>query len=120
LARPSQRNDIVLPPASQLELEVAAVWQDLFGIEQISVEDNFFDLGGHSLLLVQAHARLQDRLRRSLPIVALLQYPTVRSLAHHLNGGSAGDAAATTAAERARRQREAQARQRTLAGRRPS
>jgi len=117
-ARRGERADIVLPPSGEIEREVAAVWQDLFGIDQISVEDNFFDLGGHSLLLVQAHARLQERLRRRLPIVALLQYPTVRSLAHHLNGGSAGEASAMAAADRARRQREAQARQRTLAGRR--
>ena len=74
-------------PTNEAERAIAAVWQELFGVERVSLDDNFFDLGGHSLLLVQAHARLKSGLRADLPIVALLQYPTIRSLARHLTGG---------------------------------
>ena len=88
--------------------------------EQVSLDDNFLDLGGHSVLLVQAHARLRAGLRADLPIVALLQYPTVRSLARYLSGAADADAlkASSDVAERARKQREAQMRRRNLAERR--
>ena len=104
-------------PTTDVERTVTDVWRGLFGIERISLDDNFFDLGGHSLLLVAAHEQLKDRLRAELPIVTLLRFPTVRALARHLAGD---DAATTTSAakDRARKQREAIARQRKLTGRR--
>ena len=113
------RHSAFAAPSSAAEREIAAVWQELFGIEQVSLDDNFFDLGGHSVLLVQAHARLKASVRADLPIVALLQYPTVRALARHLSGGGDADAqkASNEIADRARKQREAQMRRRQLAGR---
>jgi acyl carrier protein len=97
---------------------IAEVWQGLFGVERISLDDNFFELGGHSLLLVRAHAQLRDKVRADLPIVALLQFPTIRSLARHLAGERPGAATADAAMDRARKQREALARQRNLTGKR--
>ncbi|MFO1217388.1 MAG: amino acid adenylation domain-containing protein [Burkholderiaceae bacterium] len=107
-------------PSSEAEREIAAVWQELFGVDRVSLDDNFFDLGGHSVLLLKAHARLKARLRADLPIVSLLQHPTVRSLARYLSRSASADAeqAANVAIDRARKQREAQMRQRNLAGRR--
>ena len=117
-AVPARREDYAAP-TNEIERVIAEVWQSLFDVERISLDDNFFELGGHSLLLVRAHAALRDRLRIDLPIVALLQYPTARALARHLAGGHAAAAAATDAAiDRARKQREALARQRRLSGRR--
>ena len=43
-------------PTTETERAVAALWQELFGVERVSLDDNFFDLGGHSLLLLQAHS----------------------------------------------------------------
>src|SRR5581483_6683547 len=74
-------------PISEVEQAIAAVWQQVLGIERVGREDNFFDLGGHSLLLVQAHAALVERLGRSLPVTDLFQFPTIQSLAEHLRGG---------------------------------
>jgi Phosphopantetheine attachment site len=106
-------------PASDMEQVVAQVWADLFGTELISLDDNFFELGGHSLLLLRAHAQLRARLGTDLPVVVLLQYPTIRSLARHLGAGSAqGSSTRDTAVERARKQRESQARQRDFGARR--
>jgi acyl carrier protein len=99
-------------------LAVASLWQDLFGVERVSLDDNFFDLGGHSLLLMQAHARLRAALRPELPVVALLQYPTIRSLARYLSGGAEPALAAATAAERAQKQRQALLRQKSITGKR--
>ncbi len=73
-------------PVDEFERAIAQVWQQLLGIERIGREDNFFDLGGHSLLLVQAHAALVETLGRALPVTDLFQFPTIQSLAAHLGG----------------------------------
>ena len=95
---------------------IAAVWQELFGVERVSLDDNFFELGGHSLLLIRAHARLKEVVRADLPIVALLQYPTIRALARHLTQGPSQGTTSQAAMDRAQKQREAQNRRRALAG----
>jgi acyl carrier protein len=105
-------------PAEGAERIIASVWQELFGVERISLDDNFFDLGGHSIMLVQAHARLVTKLQRDLPIVALLQHPTVRTLAQYMSGSVVSVDAVRGTIDRAKKQREAQKRQRDLVGRR--
>lgn len=72
--------------STEMERRVAAIWQSLFELEEIDPNANFFDLGGHSVLMVQAHKRLRDALGRELPIVKLFQYPTIRALAKFLEG----------------------------------
>jgi hypothetical protein len=54
------------------------------------VNDNFFDLGGHSLLLVQVQAKLRVALRREIAIVEMFQYPTIRAMATHLVRATVG------------------------------
>jgi amino acid adenylation domain-containing protein len=76
-----------LKPATEAEARVAAVWRELLGIERVGMEDSFFDLGGHSLLLVRLQARLASDFRSDLSVLELFQYPTVRSLAARLQGG---------------------------------
>jgi non-ribosomal peptide synthase protein (TIGR01720 family) len=80
-AAPSQN---FMPAQTEMEKSIAAVWQKMFGLEQINVETNFFELGGHSLLLVQMHGLLRQALSSEFPIVALFEHPTVRALARHL------------------------------------
>ena len=97
-----------LAPRTDVEQIIAAIWRNLFQLEQVNVEDNFFDLGGHSLLLVQMHGKLQQALNRTLPIVTLFQYPTVRSLARHLSQESVvPQQTPEDFQNRAKRQREA-------------
>ncbi|SCL28201.1 phosphopantetheine-binding protein [Micromonospora inyonensis] len=57
-------------------------WREL----RVGRTDNFFDLGGHSLLLLRVHARLVRELRLDLPVVTLFRYPTVEAIAAHLAG----------------------------------
>ena len=57
----------------------------MFGLEQVSVEDNLFDLGGHSLMLVQMHGRLRVALKLEFPLMSLFTHPTIRSLARHFD-----------------------------------
>ncbi len=117
-ANAASRSTSYTAPTNEVERVISAIWQQLFGVERISLDDNFFELGGHSLLLVRAHAQLKDKLDANLPIVALLQYPTVRALARHLAGVRAGTSSPEAAMDRARKQREALARQRSLTGKR--
>jgi acyl carrier protein len=73
-----------VPPQTEMEETIAGVWQELVGAQAVSVEDNFFDVGAHSLFLVQLHRRLQETLGREFPVVALFEHPSIRSLARHL------------------------------------
>jgi amino acid adenylation domain-containing protein len=76
-----------------VEEVLAGIWTKELGLAKVSVNDNFFDLGGHSLLMVRVQSRLNEALKSNVSIVELFQYPTVRSLATHL--ASAGAAKKT-------------------------
>jgi amino acid adenylation domain-containing protein len=76
-------------PRPGLERLIAGIWQELLGVETIGVHDHFFEMGGHSLLLVQMHARLQAALRRTVPITELFQCPTISTLSRRLGAESA-------------------------------
>ena len=72
-------------PRSELERLIADVWREELGVERVGVRDNFFNLGGHSLLLIRVNNRLREALRMELPVVELFKYPTVSALAEHLS-----------------------------------
>ncbi|OKH23568.1 polyketide synthase [Hydrococcus rivularis NIES-593] len=72
-------------PRSDLERQIAEIWQKVLGIERVSLHDNFFELGGNSLLLMQVLAKLQERLGRQLSAVELFQYPAIATLAQYLS-----------------------------------
>ena len=72
-------------PKSELERVIAAVWQEALAVETVGIHDNFFDLGGHSLLLARVHARLKEVLGRELSLVDLFKNPTVSALAAALS-----------------------------------
>ncbi|HEX6203391.1 MAG TPA: amino acid adenylation domain-containing protein, partial [Thermoanaerobaculia bacterium] len=87
--------------ASREEAAIAAVWQQVLGVAQVGRDDNFFDLGGTSLLLVQVHARLLEELpEAALSLLDLFRHPTVAALGERVGGGAGG--AAGRPAERAR------------------
>ncbi len=100
-------------PRNQFEQTVAEIWRDVLGIDQVGIHDNFFDLGGHSLRLLQVHLKLRQVLHREIPLHELFQYPTVSALATHLQTGGAGEslAASQQRGER-RKERSEQQRQR--------
>jgi amino acid adenylation domain-containing protein len=72
-------------PQSELEQSLAKIWQDVLGLERVGISDNFFDVGGHSLLLVQVQAKLRELLDRQVPVLELFKYPTIGALAKHLS-----------------------------------
>ncbi len=66
---------------SPTELRVAAIWRDLLGRKHIGPEDNFFEMGGHSVLIVALQHRLATEFRQTIPVAELFQNPTVRQQA---------------------------------------
>jgi len=105
----------VNPPASELENMIATTWNRVLGIAAIGVDENFFDLGGHSLLLVRVHTELQKSLKRPISITSLFQYPTIATLAEHLGASASETPSVNPAQERAGRFKQALAKQRTAA-----
>jgi len=75
-------------PASELESQIAAIWRDVLRVEQVGVNENFFDIGGHSLLTVKVHVRLRASIDRPVSITDLFRFPTIRTLAEHLGGAA--------------------------------
>jgi amino acid adenylation domain-containing protein len=73
-------------PSGETEEAIAAIWQELLGIERVGAHDNFFDLGGHSLLATQVMSRVRETLRADLPLEALFEAPTVSGLAGRVAG----------------------------------
>jgi amino acid adenylation domain-containing protein len=76
-------------PREGLQEAIAGVWREVLGLDRVGAADNFFEIGGHSLLLVRLHARLGEALGREVAIVDLFRFPTVASLAARLE--PAGD-----------------------------
>ncbi|MNO25751.1 Dimodular nonribosomal peptide synthase [compost metagenome] len=66
-----------VPPVSELQCQVAAIWQTVLDIDQVGLEDHFFDLGGHSLLVVSVVSRLQLELGLQLTPQLMFQHPTL-------------------------------------------
>ncbi len=89
-----------IAPRSDVEIQIAEIWCDLLGIDKAGTRDNFFDLGGHSLLLSQIQARLNEAFERKISMLDLFQYPTIESLAIHLVGEDGQTAGFTRARER--------------------
>jgi amino acid adenylation domain-containing protein len=86
LPKPDQKNPVASghETATELERQVAAIWSDALGVDSVGLDERFFDLGGHSLLMVEVHDKLRDQTGYHVPLLDLFQYPTVRALAHHL------------------------------------
>ncbi len=114
------RLDPALPrvePANQIERTLAELWRQVLQVEYVGVHDNFFDLGGHSLLVVQVHSQLKQISGQDIPLVRLLEYPTISSLARYLGQNQREQPAFQASHERARKQMEGFKRQRQRAQR---
>ncbi|MGC4757616.1 phosphopantetheine-binding protein [Micromonospora trifolii] len=78
------------PPVTDTERVLAVIWSEVLHVPQVGMQQNFFDLGGHSVLLHMVHEQIVARLGMNPPLIELFQYPTVRGLAEHLDGKTSG------------------------------
>lgn len=77
----SERSDVSSAPQTQVEKYLAEIWSQLLGLESIGLHDNFFEVGGHSLLAAQAVTRIRTTWQIELPMRCLFEAPTVAALA---------------------------------------
>ncbi len=68
-------------PQGEMEERLAAIWQDLLRVERIGRHDNFFQLGGHSLLGMKLVARIAEQFLFEVPVMAMFRHPTIRQMA---------------------------------------
>jgi amino acid adenylation domain-containing protein len=107
-------------PQNAPERRLATIWQEILALPSIGVEDNFFDVGGTSLLLLRLHSRVCAEFGKPIRIVALFQHPTIRAFARTLDNASNPPPPTrnlTTVQDRAAKQRESVARRRLNASR---
>jgi amino acid adenylation domain-containing protein len=71
---------VYVAPRDRMDLQMAALWQQVFGIDKIGIHDNFFDLGGHSLKAAQLFYLIEQVYGRHLPLSTLFQAPTIAGL----------------------------------------
>jgi polyketide synthase PksJ len=89
-----------------IERIVIQAWQEALDVAHVGLDDNFFDLGAHSLTVAEVQARLQNALQREVSLVDLFQFSTVNTLSRHL----AGNRKMNPLSDRAERRRLAQQR----------
>ena len=88
-ARPAMRAGFE-PPRTPLELALARAWEEALGIDRIGIHDDFWDLGGYSLLVSRVVFRVRDRTGIDLPLRALYEAPTIAGIAALVERSAAG------------------------------
>ncbi|WP_193196875.1 non-ribosomal peptide synthetase [Nostoc sp. MG11] len=83
LPAPSHINNsgTFVEPRNQLELQLVQIWSKILKIDKVGVQDNFFDFGGHSLLVPFLMAQIKQQFGKELPLASLFQNPTIEQLA---------------------------------------
>jgi NAD(P)-dependent dehydrogenase (short-subunit alcohol dehydrogenase family) len=102
------------PPSSPLERDVARVWGAVLGLEEIGLDDNFMDLGGHSLAALQLAGELRRALDLDFDAVQIFAHPTVRSMSDFFAGHQGGKEEAVPDRGHQRRSRMAARRRRAV------
>jgi amino acid adenylation domain-containing protein len=97
-AAEAPKADSFVLPRSELERRLASLWQDVLGIDRVGATDDFFQLGGHSILATRLVARVRDAFGVRLSLRRLLDHPTVAGLAAVLVEHGAGEPSRETPA----------------------
>ena len=94
-----ESKDTFHAPTTGLQQTVAQVFRKILAIDHIGLDDNWFDLGAHSLQMVKAHAELNQRIENAIPLISFFQYPNIRTLAAFIeqSGGNVSKLAAQPA-----------------------
>lgn len=71
-------------PESEIERSIADMWVELLGVEKVGVHNDFFEVGGHSLLAAQLASRIQERFEVAISVKDIFEFPTIREIAEHM------------------------------------
>ncbi len=109
------------PPSNKLEKTIATIWQEVLNLPSMGLDDNFFDLGGHSLLTLQVHNKLKESIETKISLVDMFKFPTIRTLAGFISeeaGGGKSEELKEKTEKRAQSRRDAMSKRRQMRGRR--
>jgi hypothetical protein len=70
-----------------MEEMIVNVWKEVLHANKIGIYDNFFDIGGNSLSIIKINTKINERLKRNIPVVEMFNHPTVHSLVRYLSQG---------------------------------
>jgi len=88
---PTQQHEYAAP-RNETEEQLAGLWAELLGAERVGIHDDFFALGGHSLVAMQMVSRIMQSMQIELPLDALFNSPTIAGLSENIvNGGGSGE-----------------------------
>jgi amino acid adenylation domain-containing protein len=90
-------------PRSETENVITEIWQQVLDVKKLGIHDNFFDLGGHSLLMVQVYNKLREAFHKDVPMVELFRNPTIATLSRYFSGDVAPIVSLKKTQERASR-----------------
>ena len=82
---PSQSLSGYVSPQTETEELLAGVWAGVLGIERVGIDDNFFEIGGHSLLAIQAISKIRQAFLIDLPLRTMFEQPTISGLSKHID-----------------------------------
>ena len=82
--RPEFRGEFVAPQ-TEIEQAIASIWQELLQVRTVGIYDNFFEIGGHSLLLIQLHSKLRAAFESPLAVSDIFEHPTINALANYIS-----------------------------------
>jgi len=109
LPRPEGKRPLLsqefIAPRTAVEKQLASLWCELLKLEEVGIDDSFFDLGGNSLAAVRMVSSYHTRFEREIPAVKLFQYPTIAKLAEFLTEREADSGFLAQAENRARHRR---------------
>ena len=100
-------NKIIVTPRNKFEKRIVEIWRKALNINDIGINDNFFDIGGHSLMLIRVHGEIEKETDKKIEVVDLFKYPTIASLSEFLNNDTNEETIINKAKERAENQKKA-------------
>jgi amino acid adenylation domain-containing protein len=81
----TKSSESFIAPKSGVEKTMAQIWQEVLGLDQVGINDNFFDLGGNSLKMISLNSHVNQQLQKDIPVVSMYRYSTISSLLQYLD-----------------------------------
>ena len=100
-------------PTDEIEEQLSTIIQTILDIPKVGVYDNFFDLGGNSVHLVQTHVKIREVLKQDIPLIEMFRYPTIHALSQYFRQSTEDPGVGYQKLTRAKRRKQLQKRRRS-------